>query len=140
MKTLTLLLALTLGMSACGMGGNSEQALTSELSSRLQQFYTASAKGDTDAMNKILADDFAFSPASGVTITKAQTMTYKPREGYTYTVTLPAMVTSTSDEAVLNYTENTKNGETQVVAKKQTAFFKKRDGQWQITTLRAAAS
>ncbi len=139
MKTLALLLALTLGLGACGTGSNSKQALTTELSTLMQQFYDASVKGDTDAMNKILADEFAFSPSGGTRVTKAQAMEFKPAEGFKYTVSDAELVSSTADEAVLNYTENTAKNDVPTVNKRQTAFYKKRDGRWQITSLRSAA-
>ncbi len=133
---LTLLLALTLGLSACG---GSNQALTSELSTLMQNFYNASVKGDTEAMDKILAAEFAFSPASGTSITKQQAMAFKPAANFTYTVSDAELVSNTSDETVLNYTENTARGDAPTVTKRQTAFYKKRDGRWQITSLRPAA-
>ncbi len=139
-KTLTLILALSLTLSACtACGGSSERALTNELSDLLQQFYTASVKGDTETMNKLLADDFAFSPASGTRITKEQVLAYNPREGLTFAVSEASLASSSADEAVLNYTENTLKSDTISNSKKQSAVFKKKDGRWQISTLRTAS-
>jgi len=142
MKKLTLLLALTLSLCACGTSNltsssDPNQALLSELIRLTDRFFASSYSSDRTAQNEVMANDFVMTLTNGRTIDRSRMLTLPSRPGFTTTVTNPQLVSSTPDSATVSYTEvnGAASGSQPAPSGRLAASYARRDGRWQITSI-----
>ena len=142
MKKLTLLLALTLLLCACGTGvftsrNDPNQALLSELTGVADRFFAAVYSSDRAAQNEVMANEFVMTLVDGRTIDRSRMLMLPSRPGFTTTVTNPQLASSTPDSAVVSYTEvSGPSGSRPSPGGRLTVSYARRDGRWQLTSIR----